>query len=164
MIYLLGEKMPSVELRSTTGEMINPQDVPGLCVYFCYPYIGNPIVPDPENWDNIPYAHGSTPQALAYSALFEEFSLLNVKVFGLSFQDHAWQSECVARLSLRWPLLSDHSESFADTLTLPIFETGGRKYLERVTLVAKNGILSVVRVPLGAPESDAWQILQMLGD
>ena len=47
----------------------NPARIQGPAVIFCYPFTGRPGYPNPPNWDHITGAHGSTPQAIAYSEL-----------------------------------------------------------------------------------------------
>jgi peroxiredoxin len=131
-------------------------------VYFCYPYTGRPGYADPAGWDGIAGAHGSTPQALGFSEVYEKYQKLAVKVFGVSFQDVFWQSDFVKRNSLRVPLLSDHARKFADALQLETFKAGTDDYLKRITLVAVDGKTIGVRFPVDAPARDAKETLQLI--
>lgn len=162
MQHLIGHRLPDLELASTGGSTFNLSDSNGTLAVFCFPYTGRPDHPNPQNWDNIPGAHGSTPQAQAFSMRYEEFKRLDVRVFGLSFQDTAWQREFVARTSLRVPLLSDHKKFFSNALGLPTFKAGADDYLQRITLVSKDGFITHVRYPIDVPENDAAETLKLI--
>lgn len=159
---LLGTKLPDVALTATSGGTVNPSRLAGRTVLFFYPYTGRPGHADPANWDNIPGAHGSTPQCLAYSRHYAEFQTQGVKLFGVSFQDGEWQLDFVRRNALSFPLLSDLEHRFSDTLRLPVFETGGTAYLKRLTLIARDGIVEAVRYPVPEPARDAEETLALL--
>jgi peroxiredoxin len=162
MEHLIGTKVPDIALVATDGRIINPARESGLCVYFCYPYTGRPGHADPEGWDQIAGAHGSTPQTLGYSEAYEKYQKLGVKVFGVSFQDVFWQSEFAKRQSLKVPLLSDHARKFAGALKLETFKAGGEDYLQRVTLIVVEGTVIAVRNPIEAPAADAEEALKMI--
>jgi peroxiredoxin len=163
MEHLIGVKLPDVTLVATDGRMISPARETGLCVYFCYPYTGRPGHADPEGWDQIAGAHGSTPQALGYSEAYEQYQKLGVKVFGVSFQDVFWQSEFAKRNALKVPLLSDHARKFANALKLETFKAGAEDYLKRVTLLVVEGSVIALRHPLELPAADAEETLKMFG-
>ena len=159
MQHLIGRRLPDLDLPSTEGFTFNPSCAKGVYVIFCFPYTGRPGFPNPPDWDNIPGAHGSTPQAQAFSMRYDEFQILDIKVFGLSFQDTAWQCEFVKRTSLRVPLLSDQNKLFSNALGLPSFKAGTQDYLRRLTLISKDGLIVYVRYPIDVPENDAAEIL-----
>ena len=162
MQHLVGRRMPNVELEATSGSPVNPSKIISAAVMFCYPYTGRPGYADPPNWDHIPGAHGSTPQALAYSEAYGHFRRLGVKLFGLSLLTTEWQKEFVARNGLTFRLLSDHDMAFQSRLGLPMFETGGELYLQRLTFILHDGIISSVRFPIPEPERDAAEVLAAL--
>ena len=54
--HLRGLKLPKVSLQSTQGNLINIGDISGRVVIYCYPMTGQPGVPLPEGWDEIPGA------------------------------------------------------------------------------------------------------------
>lgn len=159
---LKGRSLPPVNLMATTGETISLHALPGKSVLVIYPYTGVPGVPDPEGWDHIPGAHGSTPQALAFSYRYQEFVTLNVKVFGLSFQDTIWQQEFVARNQLAFPLLSDFEGQFATALSLDTFTAGSKKFLTRRTFIIENGMITHDFYPVLKPAANAEDVLQVL--
>ena len=154
--------MRDVELEATSGAPVNPARIIGPAVIFCYPFTGRPGYPNPPNWDHIKGAHGSTPQALAYSEAYGEFRRLGVKLFGLSLLDSAWQKDFVARNALSYRLLSDYDRAFQSRLGLPMFETAGELYLQRITFILHDGIISSVRFPVPVPEEDAAEVLAAL--
>jgi len=162
--HLIGRRLPDLDLPSTDGFTFNLSTANGIFVIFCFPYTGRPDVPNPPDWDNIPGAHGSTPQAQAFSMRYEEFKKLGIKVFGLSFQDPAWQCEFVKRTSLRVPLLSDQKKLFSNALGLPTFKAGTQDYSQRLRLVSKDGFITHVRYPIDVPENDAAEILKLFED
>ncbi len=162
MQHLVGRKMPNVDLEATSGSPVNPAKILGTSVIFCYPFTGRPGHADPPNWDHIPGAHGSTPQALAYSAAYGDFRRLGVKLFGLSLLRTEWQRDFVARNNLTYRLLSDDTRVFSSRLGLPLFETGGVAYVQRLTFIVQDGVIAAVRFPVSEPEHDAAEVLRML--
>ena len=68
-----------------------------------YPWTGRPEASNPPNWDDIPGAHGSTPELEGFRDLAGEFAWLNVGLFGLSRQTTDWQREMAARASAYLP-------------------------------------------------------------
>jgi len=163
MQHLVGRRMPNVDLEATSGSPVNPAKIIGPAVIFCYPFTGRPGYPNPHNWDHIPGAHGSTPQALAYSESYGQFRRLGVKLFGLSMLSTEWQKDFVSRNSLTFRLLSDAERAFQSRLGLPMFETAGELYLQRLTFILHDGIISSVRFPIPEPERDAAEVLAALG-
>lgn len=155
MQHLVGKRLPDVELPATSGNPVNPAKLPGPAVIFCYPWTGRPGVANPPHWDEIPGAHGSTPQAQAYSMASGHFRRAGVILFGLSLQDTDWQRDFIKRNALTIRLLSDVQRKFSGKLGLPLFETGGVDYLQRLTLIAHNGTITALRYPVPEPEHDA---------
>jgi peroxiredoxin len=160
--YLVGRRLPDVELPATSGSSVNPGRLKGLAVLFCYPWTGRPGHPNPPHWDEIPGAHGSTPQAVAYSEAYGKFRKLGVGLFGISLQDSEWQREFVQRQKLAYRLLSDIGRKFSGDLGLQAFTTGGIDYLQRLTLITNNGIITTARFPVPSPEKDASEVLDLL--
>lgn len=161
MFDLLEQRFPDVELPATDGSYVNPSKLEGSTVIFCYPWTGRPGHPDPPGWDTIPGAHGSTPQALAYSKYYNDFLDVNIQIFGLSFQDAEWQQEFASRCKLPFPLLSDHGRAFSNALGLQVFSTGGKDYLVRRTLIALGGIIEFDRTAWADPADDAMASLEL---
>jgi peroxiredoxin len=159
---LLGRQLPDCALPATNGEPVNLRRLGGQSVVFIYPWTGKPGHPNPPGWDNIPGAHGSTPQAQAYARLHDAFAKLSIRIFGLSLQDGAWQSEFAQRMGLPFPLLSDVRREFSREMNLPMFETGGVDYLKRLTVIVLNRRIANVRYPVESPERDAEEILALV--
>ena len=162
MRHLVGRRLPYVDLPASSGMPVNPAKLPGLAVLFCYPWTGRPGYPNPPHWDDIPGAHGSTPQALAYSDAYGNFRRLGVRVFGVSFQDSEWQQEFVKRNGLAYRMLSDAGRRFSAELGLPLVITGDVEYLQRLTLVAQDGVIGAVRFPVREPERDAAEVFDLV--
>ena len=62
--------IPDIPLPSTQGGETSLAEVPGLSIVFAYPWTGRPGLENPPNWDDIPGAHGSTPEAEGFRDLF----------------------------------------------------------------------------------------------
>ena len=154
-----GMKLPDIALASTLGGTVNLARHSGRAVLFIYPWTGRPGVSDPPNWDHIPGAHGSTPEAEGFEARKASFASLGYEIFGLSGQSTAWQQEFASRRGISFALLSDESGAFRDALRLPVFETGGVLYLKRLTLMLEAGAISRVFFPVHPPDTHAAEVL-----
>ena len=157
-----GLALPQVALRSTAGGTIDLATLPGRAVVFIYPWSGRPGVPNPPRWDDIPGAHGSTPQAEGFRDHHKAFQSAGCEVFGLSTQSTEWQKELALRLRLPFELLSDDAFAFADDIGLPRFETGGTSYLSRLTLIIRDGRILQTLYPVTAPAAHAAEVLACL--
>jgi peroxiredoxin len=157
-----GTAVPRLILPATDGTKISPAELRGQSLIAIYPWTGRPGLPNPPNWDDIPGAHGSTPELEGFRDLAAEFAKLDVALFGLSGQTTDYQREMATRLSLPFPILSDHQRHFATELTLPTFETGGEVYLKRVTLLVKNRCIERVFYPVADPSRHASEVLHCL--
>lgn len=157
-----GLAMPAIALPATDGTQIDLSTKAGLSVLFVYPWTGRAGLPNPPRWDDIPGAHGSTPEAEGFRDRHAEFKALGATIFGLSSQDTAHQSELAARLALPFRILSDRDFRFADALQLPRFKAGGKTYLERLTLVVRDGRLERLFYPVPVPPGHAAEVLAAL--
>lgn len=160
--HLVGMTLPNVELRATDGAMVNLSHIAGRLVIYCYPMTGQPNVPLPEGWDQIPGARGCTPQSCAFRDHYQELQALGVKVFGLSVQGTDYQCEMATRLHLPFQVLSDEQHQFQQALSLPTFMAGGMNLLKRVTLIANQGRIEAMHYPIFPSDSDASWVLDYL--
>jgi peroxiredoxin len=159
---VVGASLPDIALPSTQGTPVTLASVKGTSVLFIYPYTGRPGHPNPLGWDDIPGAHGSTPQALCFSKSYDEFQTLHVKVFGLSFATHEWQQDFASRNNLRYALLSDHGRTFAAALNLSTFKAGGENYLTRRCFIIRDGVVIHDIFPVTSPAENAHDVLRIL--
>jgi peroxiredoxin len=157
-----GTALPRSVLPATTGGDICLADEPGLHVLVVYPWTGRPGLPSPPHWDDIPGAHGSTPELEGFRDLAAEFARRKVSLFGLSRQTSDYQREMATRLRLPFPILSDAEGRMASALALPSFTTGGEIYLKRLTLVVNAGTIEAVLYPVADPASHAGEVLSWL--
>ncbi|MBA4172621.1 MAG: peroxiredoxin [Hyphomicrobium sp.] len=158
----VGFPMPDVELAATTGGTESVGATPGWSVLFVYPWTGRPGLPNPPGWDDIPGAHGSTPEAEGFRDSHDRFAALGVTVRGLSTQDRVYQSEFATRLGLPFPLLSDVDFIATDAADLPTFSTGGVTYLKRLTVVMWGGRVVTRFYPVHPPHTHAGEVLAWL--
>ena len=159
---LLGTNLPDVTLPATDGADINLAVLPGRSVIAVYPWTGRPGTPNPPNWDDIPGAHGSTPELERFGALASRLAALGAHLFGLSQQDAAYQRELTQRLTLPFPILSDAGQAFSAALALPSFAASDQRYLKRLTLVARDGKVEHVFHPVPDPATHADDVLGWL--
>lgn len=157
--HLTGLALPDVALTATNGDIVNPSQLSGPLVIYCYPMTGKPGVPLPDGWDQIPGARGCTPQSCAFRDFYGELTGLGATVYGLSTQTTAYQQEMADRLHLPFAVLSDVELTFSSALGLPTFEAEGKKLLKRVTLIINDGVIEAVHYPVFPSDSDPdWVI------
>lgn len=160
--HLKGLMLPKISLQSTQGKFITIGDIRRRVVVYCYPMTGQPGVPLPEGWDEIPGARGCTPQTCAFRDHYQELQALGAEVIGLSVQSTEYQREMAERLHLPFPVVSDIDYQFQKALNLPTFLTAGMTLLKRVTLVANAGVIEAVHYPIFPSHSDAEWVINYL--
>ena len=160
--HLVGMLLPNVALLATDGSMVNLSQLAGRLVIYCYPMTGQPNVPLPEGWDQIPGARGCTPQSCAFRDHYQELQALNANVFGLSVQSTEYQREMATRLHLPFQVLSDEQYQFQKALNLPTFVAAGMTLLKRVTLISHQGRIEAVHYPIFPSDSDPAWVLDYL--
>jgi peroxiredoxin len=158
-----GQRLPGLDLPTTAGRLVNFARLAGLAVVYCYPWTGRPGLPDPPGWDDIPGAHGSTPEAEGFRNLHAGFCQVGTHVFGLSTQPTAYQREFAERLALPFEIVSDAHFAFQRALALPTFATGGVTYLKRLTLAIRDGRIERIYYPVPAPAAHAREVCAWLG-
>ena len=159
---LLEKSLPSISLCSTHGELVNLSMIAGYVVIYCYPMTGQPGIPLPDGWDEIPGARGCTPQSCAFRDRSPELTELDTIVFGLSTQDPEYQKEAKERLHLPFELLSDCDLSFVRSLNLPTFEIDDRQLIKRITLITKDGEIVKVFYPVFPPDRNVGEVIDWL--
>jgi peroxiredoxin len=153
-----GTRLPDVALTATHGAPVNLARFQERAIVFVYPFTGRPDQPNPPDWDSIPGAHGSTPEAEGFRDAYAAFQIKGYEVYGLSGQSSAEQQAFATRVGLPFQLLSDENFAFADALKLPRFKTGGKAYLKRLTLIVRDGVIYRCIYPVLAPETHATEI------
>jgi peroxiredoxin len=84
--------LPSLGLPATDGGAVDLAALPGRSLVIVYPWTGRPGLPNPPNWDDIPGAHGSTPELEGFRDRYADFLSLGVRLFGLSRQTTDYQT------------------------------------------------------------------------
>jgi peroxiredoxin len=158
-----GRRLPDIALPTTAGRRVSFAKLPGRAIVYCYPWTGRPGLPNPPGWDDIPGAHGSTPQTEGFRNLHVGFRQVDAVVFGLSTQTTDYQQELVKRLEVPFELVSDAAFELAKALSLPTFQTGGVTYLKRLTLCLNEGIIERVYYPVDLPAAHAREVCAYLG-
>lgn len=158
-----GMTLPSVALSATDGSKVDLAALAGRSLLIVYPWTGRPDLPNPPGWDDIPGAHGSTPELEGFRDHADAFASSGVRLFGLSRQTTDYQLELVGRLGLSFPILSDAEGRFTTALQLPCFTAGGEIYLKRLTLFIEDGRIAAVFYPVAAPAHHAAEVWRWLG-
>jgi peroxiredoxin len=157
---IAGTRLPDVALTATHGAAVNLARFQERAVVFVYPFTGTPGKPNPPMWDIIPGAHGSTPEAEGFRDQYAAFQIKGYEVYGISGQSSAEQKDFAMRVGIPFQLLSDENLAFADALKLPRFETGGKTYLRRLTLIVRNGVIYRCIYPVAEPATHAEDLLR----
>jgi peroxiredoxin len=161
--HLTGVKVPSIPLPATDGTKVDLAALTGCLVIYAYPRTGKPGVENLLGWDRIPGAVGCTPQCRSFASHFAELRGLGVDhLFGLSTQDTPWQQETAERLELPFLLLSDEHLLLAGAMGLPTFEVEGTRFLKRLTMIIRDGIVDKVFYPVFPPYRSASDVVEWL--
>jgi peroxiredoxin len=158
-----GRRMPDLSLPATSGAAVNLARRQGRSIVYCYPWTGRPGLANPAGWDDIPGAHGSTPQTEGFRDLYDGFRQVGAEVFGLSTQATAYQREMAERLQVPFALLSDEALLLQRALSLPTFVADGVTYLKRITLAINGGTIERVYYPVHPPAAHAREVCAWLG-
>ena len=161
---IAGTRLPDVALTAIRGAAVNLARFQERAIVFVYPFTGTLGQPNPLRWDEIPGAHGSTPEAEGFRNNYLAFQALDYEVFGVSGQTTKDQQTFAARMGLPFLLLSDEKFAFAEALKLPRFETGGVTYLKRLTFIVRNGVIYRTIYPVHPPDGHAGELLSELTD
>ena len=157
-----GTALPDMALPATSGDTISVARHVGRAILAVYPWTGRAGLPNPPDWDDIPGAHGSTPELEGFRDCAAEFAAAGVTLFALSGQDGAHQRELAERLRLPFPILSDAGLAFGSALLLPTFATGGVTYLKRLTLIVEDGQIVRAVYPVHPPDTHARELLALI--
>ncbi|MBX8640405.1 MAG: peroxiredoxin [Thermoplasmata archaeon] len=185
--HLPGMAVPEIELRSTSGRLVNVgKAAKKLSIFFFYPATVAPGIPIPGEWSEIPGARGCTIQNCAFRDAYEGFRKLRYQVFGVSGQGQGpergleEQMEFSRRENLPYELLNDSKFELADSLRLPTFVARlkfpevvyeGKKYtfplqnrrlIKRLTIVAYAGRIEKVFYPVFPPDRNAAEVMDYL--
>jgi peroxiredoxin len=158
-----GKRLPDIALPTTGGRQISFAQLQGRAIIYCYPWTGRPGQPNPPGWDDIPGAHGSTPETEGFRDLHAGFRQVGAEIFGLSTQPTSYQRELIERLGVPFEIVSDEHFALQQALALPTFSTGGVTYLKRLTLCIKEGRIERVYYPVHSPQAHAREVCAWLG-
>lgn len=67
------------------------------------------------------------------------------------------------RNKLPFPLLSDATCAFREALELPTFKTGGQTFLNRITLLLRDGVIENTYYPVHPPDSHPREVMYLCG-
>lgn len=159
---ICGLQVPQVSLPATLGSSFDLAAIAEPLILFVYPWTGRPGLPNPPGWDDIPGAHGSTPEAEGFRDAYPAYRRAGYALAGLSLQLPGEQLEFAGRTALPYPLLSDTDRTFSGPLCLPVFEIGGQTYLKRLTMIITRGRIERILYPVHPPHTHAAELLAQL--
>lgn len=159
-----GLVLPDLPLPSSRGDNVNLASRAGAAIVYVYPWTGRPGIDNPAGWDDIPGAHGSTPETEGFRDHYLKFRAQRIEVFGLSSQTSEHHRELATRLAVPFPLLSDTRLAFKEALNLPVFAAGGTPFLKRLTLLIRDGRIAHTFYPVERPETHAREVLDWLDE
>ena len=157
--HLPGLALPSLPLPATSGGTVDLALLPGRTVVYCYPRTGRPDRDPLPGWNAVPGARGCTPQSCAFRDHHAELAALGAGVYGLSTQDLDYQREAAERLHLPFALLSDLRFQLIDALRLPTFELAGQRFVQRLTLILRDGVVEHMLYPVFPPDRNATDVV-----
>ncbi|UZJ52326.1 hypothetical protein CBS101457_001646 [Exobasidium rhododendri] len=168
-LHLPGHPLPPlIELASTSGGFVDLflLSLTRPILLFIYPRTAKAGEQVKDSWNSIPGARGCTPELCC---IRDEIQPLlaresNLAIFGLSSQTNDYQQEVSKRLQLPFPLLSDSDFKFQAALELPTFQWESVNYLQRITLLLREGQVTQVQFPVFPPNKAAQNALDMLND
>ena len=160
--HLTGLPLPQLTLKTSADSPVDLATLSGATVLYFYPMTGQPNVPLPLGWDEIPGARGCTPQSCSFRDHRNHLSDLETQVYGISVQSSEYQSEVKQRLNLPFELLSDQGLKFKSQLGMPTFKVRGMELYKRVTLICKNTIITKVFYPVFPPDQNARAVVNWL--
>lgn len=170
--HLVGRRIPSIRLQTTSAHVDFADATRGRTVVFFYPRTGVPgQAPNlgfaGEDWDTIPGARGCTPQSCAFRDLHAEFAAMGVRVIAISTSTPEHQAEFIARNHIPFETLSDHELRLVRTMGLPTFdfpvESGGPNTLiRRMAWYVENSVIHKVWYPVFPPNRNAPTVLDWL--
>ena len=160
--HLIGWKMPSFTLQSTSGQWIDLSAIEGWIVIYCYPLTGRPDESLPEGWDQIPGARGCTPEVCAFRDYHQDLQNMGVTVFGVSTQLPDYQSEMVNRLHLPFDVLSDSNLNLVNALKLPTMQVSNLTLIKRLTMIVHSSVIRHVNYPVFPPDQEPINVINWL--
>lgn len=160
--HLPGKRLPDLPLLATSGESVNLGRLPGITVLFAYPMTGWPGMVLPPDWLAIPGAPGCTLETCGFRDHHAEIVAHGARIFGLSSQSTAAQGEAKERLRLPFDLLADDTLAFASALSLPTFSAGSGRFIKRLTLICRDGVIEHVFYPVFPPDTHYREVIARL--
>jgi peroxiredoxin len=162
--HLPGLRFPSLGLPSTAERRVDLAALPGRTVVYFYPHTGRPDREPLPGWNEVPGARGCTPQSCAFRDHAAELRELGAAVYGVSTQDTEYQREAAERLHLPFELLSDERFELIDALRLPTFELAGLRFVQRITIILRDGSIEKAFYPVFPPDHNAVEVGRWLAE
>ena len=145
-----GLELPDLALPSSRGEMVNLSTRKGAAVVYVYPWTGRPGVADPPGWDDIPGAHGSTPETEGFRDHYCGFAPSASRCSGSAASRPS--TSRAHRAPRRAVSAAERCEfAFKEALGAADLRAGGTPYLKRLTLFVRDGRIAHAFYPVERP-------------
>ena len=161
---LVGTRVPSLALTSSSGRRRDPLARGRWTVLYCFPGAYAPA-PNayPPGWNKIPGTAGCTLESCAFRDRLAEFRARGAEVAGVSTQRPDELAAFAAHEQIPFPLLSDADLALAAGLRLPTFRAGGADRLKRSMLIVDaDRVVRAVQYPIANPAGCADDALATL--
>jgi len=147
---LVGQRLPTIEPLSLEGRPISLCDlsIGWLAVYFY-----------PGNSDDADAALEDARQHRAFRRHERAFEERSIRVAALSSQPQEQQVQSVWAHDLQHAMLRDTELALADRLCLPTVQADGKRWFDRVTLLALGGVIEHVFHPVTRASANPEQVL-----
>jgi peroxiredoxin len=159
---IAGTRLPDIPLTATFAAPVNLARFQERAVVVFYPMTGTPGRANPEGWDAIPGAHGSTPELEGFRDAYLEFQQNDYEVYAVSSQSTAEQKAFAERSGIPVQLLSDPEFKIAEALGLPTFKAGQQRFYARLTMMVRNGVIYRAIYPVHPPHTHAADVLRII--
>lgn len=116
----------------------------------------------PSGWNNIPGAHGCTPQNLSINNHLAQLEKMDAIPIGISTQPIAELEQLSSIRNLSQILISDSKLEFQNKLNMPVFVADGNTMYKRLSLIVKNSKIVKIFYPVFPPDKHIFEILEWL--
>ena len=144
----VGSRIPEVILPSNSGEQINLGKLSGRYILFFMPGPSHPTDPKVAEvqsaWNAVSGAQGCTAHCDAVQEALARFAKARIRVFVVTRQPVAVQSEIARARGWLLQFLSDSTGILDEALGVPTFEHADTRYFRRSTVIVRDHVVTMI--------------------